>query len=130
MFKKMSVIIETPESDFCCPICLGDFKENDIVTEMNSCCKKLIHQKCLCRCIETGLIDDKFKCPMCRKFHKVSDVENFNNYDVSNYIEPPMQIKNDYIDWAMETFSLKECFHCDIRNVKNPNLTRLGRNRI
>ena len=131
MIKKMSIIIETPESDFCCPICLGEFKENDIVTKMNRCCKKLIHQKCLCRCIEFGLINDKFKCPMCRNFHIVSDVEKFHNYDVSIYVESKKEPDNkDFIDIIMETFSFKECFHCETNNNRNPNLTRLGRNRF
>ena len=56
-------IIETPESDFCCPICLEEFKENDEVVKANKCCNKLIHNKCLSKWSEHSKDNNKFRCP-------------------------------------------------------------------
>ena len=45
-----------------CPICLEQFKENDLNLFVTKCCNKKFHNNCFTECMKV-----KQECPLCRK---------------------------------------------------------------
>ena len=53
--------IADKEEDFCCCICLANFKDDDHVTELKCAKKHIFHSDCLVQ-----WLDKKQECPLCR----------------------------------------------------------------
>eukprot|EP00122_Pirum_gemmata_P001893 Pgem_evm2s1710 len=52
-----------PDTDLC-PICISEFKENDLVTKTK--CKHLLHDDCI-KCLQETNHENRNRCPICRK---------------------------------------------------------------
>ena len=86
-----------------CPICF-EYLENDTINNKTSCCKQLIHEECLNKCLNG--------CPFCRQ--KI--VNNFpqniimsDDYNHNNIHEIEVRISR-YLRWRKYFFILVCCF--------------------
>eukprot|EP00347_Sterkiella_histriomuscorum_P023508 403334381 len=80
-----AVVVENPEVDDMCAICLVQFEDEDVIEELNCNHRHIFHPQCL-----RGWFEKKKQCPLCKMDVENSAIRFFkgnNNQEVINNAE-------------------------------------------